>query len=66
MQQLAKAVVARGAQAVFDGCTEIPLVLDKSLLVVPLVSSTDILAEATVALALGIKDLNQKRQGSKA
>ena len=66
MQQLANALVARGAQAVIAGCTEIPLVLDQSMLDVPLVSSTDILAEATVAYALGNKDLNQKRQGSKA
>ena len=65
MLQLANALLARGAQAVIAGCTEIPLVLDQSMLDVPLVSSTDILAEATVAYALGNKDLNRKRQGSK-
>ena len=66
MQQLANALVSRGAQAVIAGCTEIPLVLDESMLDVPLVSSTDILAEATVAYALGSKDLNHKRQGGTA
>ena len=66
MQQAANALVARGARAVIAGCTEIPLVLDQSMLDVPLVSSTDILAEATVAYALGDKDLNLIRQGSKA
>lgn len=66
MLRLANALVARGAQAVIAGCTEIPLVLDQSMLDVPLVSSTDILAGATVAYALGNKDLNHKRQGSKA
>ena len=66
MLQLANALVSRGAQAVIAGCTEIPLVLDQSMLDVPLVSSTDILAEATVAYALGQKDLNHKRQGSMA
>lgn len=58
MLRLAEALVARGAQAVIAGCTEIPLVLNQSMLDVPLVSSTDILAEATVAYALGRKDLS--------
>jgi len=66
MLRLANALVARGAQAVIAGCTEIPLVLNQSMLDVPLISSTDILAEATVAYALGDKDLNLKRQGSTA
>lgn len=60
MLQLANALVSRGAQAVIAGCTEIPLVLGQSMLDVPLVSSTDILAEATVAYALGKKHLTHK------
>ena len=48
MRQLAVALVGRGAQAIVAGCTEIPLVLDASMLDVPLLSSTDLLAEATV------------------
>lgn len=52
MQSLAKALVARGAGAVIAGCTEIPLALEQSMLEVPLLSSTDILAQKTVQLAL--------------
>lgn len=51
MKKLAEALVARGADTIIAGCTEIPLVLNQSALDVPLISSTDALAEATVALA---------------
>lgn len=53
MQDLAAALCERGAEAVIAGCTEIPLVLDQSMLPVPLVASTDVLASHTVALARG-------------
>lgn len=53
MASLANALIDRGAQAIVAGCTEIPLVLNASMLKVPFVSSTDVLAEATVAIALG-------------
>jgi len=53
MQALATALVERGAQAIIAACTEIPLVLTADLLDVPLVSSTDVLAEVTVAIATG-------------
>ena len=66
MLQLANALVVRGAQGVIAGCTEIPLVLDQSMLDVPLISSTDILAEATVAYALGTRELDNRPQGSTA
>ena len=52
MQSLAGALVSRGCQAIIAGCTEIPLVLEESMLDVPLISSTDLLAEATVRIAL--------------
>ena len=52
MRGLAEALVARGAGVVIAGCTEIPLVLRADMLDVPLVSSTDALARATVAIAL--------------
>jgi aspartate racemase len=52
LRKLANALVDRGANAVIVGCTEIPLVLSKEDLDVPLLSSTDILAERTVQLAL--------------
>jgi aspartate racemase len=53
MAGLAEALASRGADAVIAGCTEIPLVLDESAVSVPLVSSTDALAEITVKLATG-------------
>lgn len=53
MAALAQALIDRGADAVIAGCTEIPLVLQQSALEVPLISSTDVLAAATVALARG-------------
>lgn len=53
MRAIAKALAFRGAEVIVAGCTEIPLVLDQGMLDVPLVSSTDALAQATVAFALG-------------
>jgi aspartate racemase len=53
MRELANALVARGAEAIVAGCTEIPLVLDESMLGVVLISSTDALAEETVRRARG-------------
>lgn len=66
MAALADALIARGARAVIAGCTEIPLVLDNSMLGVPLISSTDVLAEVTVAYALGQKQLTTIQQGTTA
>lgn len=51
MRKLAEALVDRGAAAIIAGCTEIPLVLDGSMLEVPLISSTDVLAQKTVQFA---------------
>ncbi len=53
MRRLAEQQVNKGAQAIIAACTEIPLVLDESMLDVPLVSSTDVLAAATVSFARG-------------
>lgn len=50
---LAEALVSRGAGAIIAGCTEIPLVLGEDAVSVPLISSTDALAEITVKLATG-------------
>ena len=52
MRRLARALVDRGAEAVIVGCTEIPLVLEDADVDVPLLLSTDILAQRTVQLAL--------------
>lgn len=59
MKRLAEALVERGAGAVIAGCTEIPLVLDAAMLDVPLIASTDVLAEKTVQYARGELDLPQ-------
>ncbi len=53
MAALAAALVSRGAEAIIAGCTEIPLVLDENSIDVPLISSTDVLAARTVAIARG-------------
>lgn len=53
MAALADALVSRGADAIIAACTEIPLVLGQDAVSVPLVSSTDALAEITVKLATG-------------
>jgi aspartate racemase len=53
MLRLARALQERGAQAIIAGCTEIPLVLQASMLNIPLISSTDELARHTVAYARG-------------
>lgn len=53
MAALAEALASRGAGAIIAGCTEIPLVLDQGAVSVPLVSSTDALAEMTVRIATG-------------
>jgi aspartate racemase len=53
MAALAEALAARGAGAIIAGCTEIPLVLDEDAVSVPLISSTDALADMTVRLATG-------------
>lgn len=57
MRRLARALDARGAEAIILGCTEIPIVLGPDDATVPLLSSTDILAEETIALATGRKAL---------
>lgn len=57
MTQLAEALLNRGAQGIVAGCTEIPLVLEQSMLQVPLISSTTVLAKSTVAIALGNRSI---------
>ena len=60
MLRIIDALQARGAQAVIAGCTEIPLVIDKSMLDIPLISSTDELARQTIAFARGISMIAAK------
>ena len=61
MRGLAAALVTRGADAIIAGCTEIPLVLDDGDVSVPLISSTDALAEKTVKLATGEEPLSSRQ-----
>ena len=44
----------QGAEVIVAACTEIPLVLTPDMLPVPLVSSTDVLAEVTAARCAGV------------
>ena len=60
MRQLANALVDEGAEAIIAGCTEVPLVLFADDLAVPLVNSTDVLVDSTVAYALGEWQLKDK------
>lgn len=53
MQALAEALIAKGAEAVIAGCTEIPLVLAQADITVPFIDSTDVLALRTIAVARG-------------
>ncbi|MGI9234447.1 MAG: aspartate/glutamate racemase family protein [Woeseiaceae bacterium] len=52
LRGLAGNLLSKGAQCLIAACTEFPLVLDAAMFEVPFISSTDVLAEATVALAL--------------
>lgn len=60
LRALAERLVARGAAVLIAACTELPLVLDESMFDVPLVASTDVLAEKTVSLALGHEALPER------
>ena len=53
MGMLAELLVSAGAEAIVAACTEIPLVLPAANVSVPVISSTEVLAAETVALALG-------------
>jgi aspartate racemase len=53
MAALATELVDTGAELIIAGCTEVPLVLGADALSVPLVSSTDVLVERTIAAARG-------------
>ena len=52
MRALAAKLLEKGAVAIVAGCTEVPLVLDEPLPGTALISSTDLLAQATVDAAL--------------
>mgnify|MGYP001164871726 FL=1 len=54
LRNIANTLINRGAEVLIAACTEFPLVLDRSMFPVPFISSTEVLAERTVTLALGI------------
>lgn len=56
--KLGKGLIDRGAEAIVEGCTEIPLVLEKKDFPVVLIDPTEILAIASINKAMG---LNLKR-----
>ncbi len=56
LRDLADRLIGRGAKILIAACTEFPLVLNESMFDVTLISSTDVLAKKTVALALGSDD----------
>jgi len=58
--ELAERLLSRGAKTLIAACTELPLVLNSSMFTVPLVSSTDVLAEKAVSLALSEEPLQQQ------
>jgi len=57
LRALADKLVDRGAKVLIAACTEFPLVLDESMFDVAFISSTDMLARKTVAIALGKDEL---------
>ncbi len=57
LRAMGERMVSRGAGCLIAACTELPLVLEQSMFDIPLVSSTDVLAEKAVALALGQEPL---------
>lgn len=58
LRVLADALIKRGARILIAACTEIPLVLDASMFDIAVVSTTNVLAAKTVALARGDVPLN--------
>jgi aspartate racemase len=56
---LAELLASAGADIIIAACTEIPLVLDAAKITVPVISSTDVLARKTIALARGQESLHQ-------
>ena len=57
MLAVARDLVAEGAEVLVSGCTEVPLVLSTEDFTVPLLGSTDILAQAVVQVALEYNNL---------
>jgi len=55
MVKVAEHLIARGAEIIIAGCTEIPLIIKDNDIEVPLISSTEILALRTIEFASGME-----------
>lgn len=51
MEHLAQTLINQGAEIILAACTEVPLVLQKSFISAPLISSTDALVDAVISYA---------------
>jgi aspartate racemase len=60
MREAAAQLVAKGAEAVVAGCTEVPLVLSQKDMPVPFLDTIDILAEAAIEKCIGESPDDQK------
>jgi aspartate racemase len=61
MKAVAENLLQRGAEAIVAGCTEVPLVLGAADLDKPLINSTDVLVERTLAYARREAALPERR-----
>ena len=57
MEAVARSLVDRGADVIIAGCTEIPIVFEGEGFAVPVISSTNVLAQKTLSLARGLEPL---------
>lgn len=60
MLELARGLITQGAEAIVAGCTEVPLVLFARDLEVPLINSTDVLVDSTIAYATEARTLPER------
>ncbi len=60
MQASANALVEQGADVIIAGCTEIPIVFEGENCTVPVIGSTNVLAQRTLDLAKGVKPVPEK------
>ncbi len=60
MRALAMQLIQQGAEAIIAGCTEVPLVLFDEDLPCPLINSTDVLVESTIAYAQGRRKIESE------
>ncbi len=61
MQASAIALIEQGADVIIAGCTEIPIVFEGQNCSVPVIGSTNVLAQCTLDLAKGVKPVPEKQ-----